>query len=158
MNARTLEHRAVVQRVDGGKATVAMNPAACGSCGGGGCGIGKMAGARAATLLTLPVSGAIRAGDVVIVALPESRLTMAAIFGYLAPVLAMLLGAGTGATLDGGDAATALGALAGFVVALAGGRLIIGRTPQLLPSPELIRLVHGAGLPRLSSQEFDNER
>ena len=158
MNTAMIEHRAVVQRIEGGKAILAMNLAACASCSGGGCGIRRMAGGRP-TLLTLPVSGPIRAGDVVIVSLPEDRLTAAALVGYLLPVLAMLLGAWTAATLDGGgDAATALGALAGFVVALSLGRLVIGRLPGLMLSPQLIRLVHQNSISRLSSKEFDHER
>lgn len=158
MSAAMIEHRAVVQSVDGGQASLAMTLAACGSCSGGGCGVGKMASGRA-TLLTLPVCGALRAGDVVIVSLPESQLTMAALFGYFLPVLAMLIGAWSAATLAGGsDAATALGAVAGFVVALASSRLLSGRAPGLMPSPQLIRLVHPSTSSRLSSQESDHER
>ncbi|MER2518346.1 MAG: SoxR reducing system RseC family protein [Candidatus Accumulibacter phosphatis] len=152
-----IEHRAVVQRVEGGRAILAINLAACASCSQGGCGIGKMGGGRP-TLLTLPVSGPLRAGDMVVVALPESRLSVAALIGYLFPVLAMLLGAGSAVSLDGSDAAAGLGAIAGLVVALSLGRLLIGRLPGLMPSPQLIRLVHQHRISSLSSQEFDHER
>ncbi len=159
MSAGTIEHRAVVQRIDGGMVTIAMNLASCASCSeGGACGIGKMASGRAATLLTLPAGGPLRVGDEVIVALPESRLTLAALFGYLFPAAAMLLGAAAGATVDGSDGAAALGAVGGFLAALAIGRLAIGRTPGLIPAPKLIRLVHQAGLSRHFAQEFDHER
>lgn len=134
-----IEHRGIVQRVDGGKAIVAMETAGCSSCGqGSSCGIGKMAGGRPATLLTLPVSGDIRAGDLVSIALPVSKLSLSALLGYLFPAFAMLLGAWLGATLEGTDGATALGAIAGFLGALAIARVAIGLVPGLMPAPQLI--------------------
>lgn len=134
-----IEHRGIVQRVDGGKAIVAMETAGCSSCGqGSSCGIGKMAGGRPATLLTLPVSGDIRAGDLVSIALPASKLSLSALLGYLFPAFAMLLGAWLGATLEGTDGATALGAIAGFLGALAIARMAIGLVPGLMPAPQLI--------------------
>lgn len=49
MSAAPIEHRGVVQRVEGGLAIVAMETAGCASCGqGGSCGIGKMAVGRPA--------------------------------------------------------------------------------------------------------------
>lgn len=134
-----IEHRGIVQRVEGGKAIVAMETAGCSSCGqGSSCGIGKMAGGRPATLLTLPVSGDIRAGDLVSIALPASKLSLSALLGYLFPAFAMLLGAWLGATLEGTDGATALGAIAGFFGALAVARIVIGLVPGLMPAPQLI--------------------
>jgi len=134
-----IEHRGIVQRVEGGKAIVAMETAGCSSCGqGSSCGIGKMAGGRPATLLTLPVSGDIRAGDLVSIALPASKLSLSALLGYLFPAFAMLLGAWLGATLEGSDGATALGAIAGFLGALAIARVAIGLVPGLMPAPQLI--------------------
>jgi sigma-E factor negative regulatory protein RseC len=139
MSPGMIEHRGIVQRVDGGKAIVAMETAGCSSCGqGSSCGIGKMASGRPATLLTLPVSGDIRAGDVVSIALPESKLSLSALLGYLFPAFAMLIGAWLGATLEGTDGATALGAIAGFLGALAIARLAIGLIPGLMPAPQLI--------------------
>jgi len=135
-----IEHRGVVQRIDGSKAVVAMETAGCSSCGqGSSCGIGKMASGRPATLLTIPVSGDIKAGDFVLIGLPESKLTLSALLGYLFPAFAMLLGAGLGSTIeDGSDAATALGAIAGFVAALVIARVVIGLVPNLMPVPQLI--------------------
>jgi len=139
MSPGMIEHRGIVQRVDGGKAIVAMETAGCSSCGqGSSCGIGKMASGRPATLLTLPVSGDIRAGDMVSIALPESKLSLSALLGYLFPAFAMLIGAWLGATLEGTDGATALGAIAGFLGALAIARLAIGLIPGLMPAPQLI--------------------
>ena len=40
-----------------------------------------------------------------------------ALFGFLSPALAMALGAALGALIAGSDAASALGAMAGFVLA-----------------------------------------
>jgi sigma-E factor negative regulatory protein RseC len=138
-----IEHRGIVQRVDGGKAIVAMETAGCSSCGqGSSCGIGKMASGRPATLLTLPVSGDIRAGDVVSIALPESKLSLSALLGYLFPAFAMLFGAWLGAALDGSDGATALGAIAGFLGALAIARVAIGLVPGLMPAPQLIPIAN----------------
>ena len=139
MSTNLIEHRGVVQRVDNGLAIVAMETAGCSSCGqGGSCGIGKLAAGRPATLLTLPVSAAIKAGDEVSIALPASKLTLSAVLGYLFPAFAMLFGAWLGAMLDGSDGATALGAMIGFLAALAIARVVIGLVPGLLPAPQLI--------------------
>lgn len=139
MSAKMIEHRGIVQRVEDGQAIVAMETAGCSSCGqGSSCGIGKMASGRPATLLTLPVSGDIKAGDLVRIGLPESRLTLSALLGYLFPAFAMLFGAWFGSVLDGSDGATALGAIVGFLGALAIARIAIGLIPGLLPAPQLI--------------------
>jgi sigma-E factor negative regulatory protein RseC len=141
MKTTMIEHRGIVQRVDDGLAIVAMETAGCGSCGqGSSCGIGKMAAGRPATLLTLPVSGGIKAGDEVSIALPENKLTLSAVLGYLFPAFAMIFGAWLGAALEGSDGATALGAMIGFVGALAIARVVIGLVPGLLPAPQLIPL------------------
>ena len=139
MSATMIEHRGIVQRVEAGKAIVAMETAGCSSCGqGSSCGIGKMASGRPATLLTLPVSGDIKAGDMVMIGLPASRLTFSALLGYLFPAFAMIFGAWLGSLLDGSDAATALGAIAGFLGALAIARVAIGLVPGLMPAPQLV--------------------
>jgi len=142
MTTKMIEHRGIVHRVDGGKAIVAMETAGCSSCGqGSSCGIGKMASGRPATMLTIPVSGDIKAGDFVLIGLPESKLTLSALLGYLFPAfaIAMLLGAWLGSSIeDGSDAATALGAIAGFIGALVVARIAIGLVPDLMPVPQLI--------------------
>jgi len=139
MNTKMIEHRGIVQRVEGGKAFVAMETAGCSSCGqGSSCGIGKMAAGRSATMLTLPVSGDIKAGDMVTIGLPENRLTFSALLGYLFPAFALIFGAWLGSALDGSDGATALGAIAGFLLALTIARIAIGLVPGLMPAPQLI--------------------
>lgn len=156
MSAHLIEHRGIVQRIEGGKAIVAMETAGCSSCGqGGNCGIGKMASGRAATLLSLPATANLKAGDVVCITLPQSRLTLSALLGYLFPAFAMLLGAGLGATLQGSDAATAVGGIAGFLGALAIARIVIGLIPGLLPAPQLIPVSNQS---HASQQEFHHER
>lgn len=60
------------------------------------------------------------------------------LLGYLSPALAMLLGAWVGAVSDGSDAATALGAMAGFLAALVVVRIAISLVPGLLPVPQPI--------------------
>ena len=134
-----VEHRGIVQRIEGGKAIVAMETSGCGCCSqGSSCGIGKMAAGRPATLLTLPVDDDIHAGDSVLIALPENRLNIAAVLGYLFPAFAMILGAALGNALDGSDAATALGAITGFLAALVLARVLVGLVPGLSPAPQLI--------------------
>ena len=164
MSGTMIEHRGVVQRLEGGMAIVVMDTAGCSSCGqGGSCGIGKLASGRAATLLSLPAGAGVKVGDRVGIALPEGSLTLGALFGYLFPAFAMLLGAWGGAALDGSDGASALGALGGFLSALVIARFAIGRIPGLLPRPRLIPLawpsrpVHRSDLSHLSPQELHHE-
>ncbi|WP_374277968.1 SoxR reducing system RseC family protein [Azonexus sp.] len=148
MKPGLIEHRGIVQRVEGGRAVVAMETGGCSSCGhGSSCGIGRMAAGRAATLLTLPVGPEVQAGDTVCVALPADRLTRSALLGYLFPAFAMLLGAGLGAAFDGSDGATALGAIGGFLAALAVARVAIGLLPGLMPAPQLISTTSRATFP-----------
>ena len=139
MSAKMIEHRGIVQRVEAGQAMVAMETSGCASCSqGSSCGVGKMAAGRPATLLSLPVSGEIKAGDVVLIGLPENKLTLSALLGYLFPAFAMIFGAWLGARLEGSDGATALGAIGGFMVALAMARAAIVLMPGLFPAPQLI--------------------
>lgn len=148
MSAHRIEHRGIVQRVEDGRAIVAMETAGCAACGqGSSCGIGKLAAGRPATLLTLPVSGPLQPGDTVCIDLPEGRLTLSAILGYLFPAFAMIVGAWLGAALEGSDGATALGAMVGFLGALALARLVIALAPGLLPAPRLIPVAHASSNP-----------
>lgn len=59
---------------------------------------------------------------------------LSALLGYLFPAAAMLAGAWLGALSDGSDGAAALGAIAGFLAALAAARVVLG----LLPAPQPI--------------------
>ncbi|MGE5471365.1 MAG: SoxR reducing system RseC family protein [Bacteroidota bacterium] len=139
MSRGMIEHWGMVQHVDGGQATVVVERTACGVCGHGGhCGMSKHAVGGQAAVLNLPAADDLKAGDFVNVGLPESRLSLAALFGYLFPALATLAGALVGMSAGGTDAATALGAGAGFVGSLVIARVAITFTPGLSPRPQLI--------------------
>lgn len=141
MATEIIEHRGIVQRIESGRAIVAMETGGCRSCGhGSSCGIGKMAEGRPATLLTLLATPGLQAGDEVRVALPQSRLTLSALVGYLFPAIAMLIGAGIGNALTDNDSATALGAICGFSCALIIARIAASLLPGLMPEPTLLPL------------------
>jgi len=143
MGAHMIEHRGIVQRIEDGQALVAMETAGCSVCGQGrACGVGKMAAGRPATLLTIPVSGDIQVGDFVLIGLPESKLTLSALLGYLFPAFAMLVGAWLGASQEGSDGGTALGAIVGFLGALVVARVVIGLVSGLVAAPQLIPIQH----------------
>jgi sigma-E factor negative regulatory protein RseC len=55
-----------------------------------------------------------------------NRLTFPAWLGYLFPAFAMVFGAWLGSSREGSDAATALGAIVGFLGALVVARVVIG--------------------------------
>ena len=63
-------------------------------------------------------------GDHVTVAMPASSVALAAILGYLLPLLCLLLGAIAADTAVGGNVAAVIGAAAGFVAGLLLARLI----------------------------------
>jgi sigma-E factor negative regulatory protein RseC len=139
MSAGMIEHWGMVKHVDAGLATVVVERTACGVCGHGGhCGMSKHAVGGQAAVLNLPAPSGLQAGDFVNVGLAESKLTLAALFGYLFPVLATLAGAAFGISSGGTDSATALGAAAGFVGSLVVARVAIAFTPGLSPRPQLI--------------------
>jgi nitrogen fixation protein NifX len=79
---------------------------------------------------------------------------LSALLGYLFPAIAMLIGAWLGAAFNGSDQATALGAVLGFIGALAIARLVIGLMPGLMPVPQLIPL---SSQTQVSQQEFHHE-
>ena len=66
--------------------------------------------------------------------------TLLILLGYLSPALAMLLGAGIGAAINGGDGAPALGAIAGFLVALSIARMAIPLFSERRPATRMIPL------------------
>ena len=70
----------------------------------------------------------------------------------------MIFGAWLGATVDGSDGATAIGAIAGFVGALLVLRILVGLVPGLMPAPELNLLVTDSMLSKLSQKELHHER
>ena len=139
MKSGMIEHWGMVKCIDGGRATVVVETTSCSVCGHGGhCGIGKVPVGRQAALLNLPAGKGMKAGDFVNVGVAEFSLSLAALFGYLFPVLATLAGALIGIVSGGTDSATALGAAAGFIISLVVARIAITFTPGLSPRPQLI--------------------
>lgn len=136
--SNVISHPGVVTRIDGDTALVTVDTGGCSSCGhSGGCGIGKLAEGRPATVLRLPAAG-MTAGDRVDVGLSSTELARSALIGYLLPAFAMLCGAGLGMLLAGSDGAAALGAALAFVAALLASRWLPRWLPGLLPAPRLI--------------------
>ena len=156
MSAPFIEHRGVVRRIEGGKAIVAMETGGCSSCGHvSACGVGKMAGDRPATLLTVPLEAGVEVGDAVCVGLPAAGLSASAVLGYLFPAIAMLLGAALAAAFDGRDGVTALGAMGGFLAALILARFAIALAPRLMPAPRLVPIRTPSS--PISIQEFHHD-
>lgn len=142
MSTNFIEHSGIVQAIADGRASIAIETSGCKRCShGSACGISRMVGEpRNITVLTLEAPPHLRVGELVQVRLPESRVTLGALFGYLFPAIALLVGAGFGAALEGSDGGTALGAMAGFLAALTLARIGASALPDLLPAPELVPL------------------
>jgi sigma-E factor negative regulatory protein RseC len=139
MATHMIEHWGMVKRVDHGCATVVVETTGCTACGHGGhCAMHRRSGGGLAATVDLPAGESIKEGDFVTVGLPESRLTFAAVLGYLFPALAALIGAWLGYSLRPSDAGIALGAGGGFIASLVIARLAIAFTPGLSPKPQLL--------------------
>ncbi|QID19470.1 SoxR reducing system RseC family protein [Nitrogeniibacter mangrovi] len=137
MNVERLAHAGVVQSVDGDHALVVMDTGGCAACGHGShCGVGQMAAGRAATVLRVPATRPLRAGERVTVSVPVHALTVSAVLGYVLPAVALLVGAGLGQAA-GSDRAAVLGAAAGFFGAMAAGRALMAAFPALRVTPRL---------------------
>lgn len=133
-----IRHSGIVRAIAAGQAQIAVATTGCSACGhGGGCGIGKLAGKRKETLLTLPAAGLV-VGQQVALTLDERQLTRAALLGYLLPAVLLIVGAlvgeGVGAKLGAGDTAPA-GALLGLLAGLGLTRLRRPLTPRLTQEP-----------------------
>jgi len=131
-----------VPRSEASPSFVAM--AACSSCGGG-----------ALPLLPFEVSETATVSGPLTNVLRDSALLLSALFGYLLPDFAMLLGAWAGASIDGSNGAAALGAIGGFLAALA----IVRQFLRLLPGlPPGSRQVCQSPDSHVFQQEFHHER
>ena len=113
------ETPAQVTRVEGGIAWVASRaPASCGACGGKGCGssvFGRLWHPNEPEYRVDNPIGA-RAGDSVVVGLPDGALLRAALACYGVPLLLLLGGAGLGQGFSGEPGAV-LGGLSGLLAA-----------------------------------------
>lgn len=139
MTAGMIEHWGMVKQIDGTRATVVVETTTCAVCGHvGHCRICQSADGSLATTVNLLTIRGLQEGDFVNVGLSESALSLAALLGYLFPVLATLVGTLAGVLTGGGDSAMALGAAAGFVASLVATRIAIACIPSLFPAPRFI--------------------
>lgn len=136
-----IRHSGIVRAIAAGQAQIAVATTGCSACGhggnngnnGGGCGIGKLAGKRNETLVTLPAAG-LRVGQQVTLMLDETQLTQAALHGYLLPAVLLIAGALLGDEL-GADGTALAGALLGLLAGLLLTRLRRPLTPRLTQEP-----------------------
>jgi sigma-E factor negative regulatory protein RseC len=134
-----IEHAGIVESVSGGRAVISVATDGCDGCShGGGCAMNKLVRSGKSTHMELPAPAGLQAGDHVILQLPEDRMPLTAVLGYLVPALAILAGAGFGNEIYGSDGAAMLGALGGFLAAMAFARFVLPRLPGLLPMPDIV--------------------
>ena len=88
--------------------------------------------------MTLTAPDGLKPGDMVTLHLPENRMPIVALLGYMVPTLAMLLGAGIGNSYGESNVASLVGGLGGFLVAMGFSRFVVPRIPRLLPEPEIV--------------------
>lgn len=134
-----IEHAGIVESISGGRALISVATDGCDGCShGGGCAMNKLVRSGKKTQLELPAPVGLQAGDHVVLQLPENRMVLTAVLGYLVPALAVLAGAGFGNEVYGSDGAAMLGAIGGFLVAMAFARFVLPRLPGLLPMPDIV--------------------
>ena len=155
-----IEHAAVVEKLAAGRITVAVDTDGCSSCGhGSSCGMSKLARqATGTTMMEFDAPPDIKVGDHVVLLLPESRMTAYALLGYLLPAIALLVGAGVGAHIDGTDGGTALGAIIGFLGAIVFARIMASFLPSMIPQPEIVPADNFVPLSHVLTQESYHER
>ncbi|MDP2810464.1 MAG: SoxR reducing system RseC family protein [Rhodocyclaceae bacterium] len=126
---------AVVIRVEGEDAWVDVRDAAsCGHCASRHACM-SLDASRGPRLHRVPNAIGARAGDAVVLVVPEGALLKAALLSYLVPALMTIAGAAAGAAV-GGDVAATMGAGLGLAAGLAslrmaGARLAENREPLL---------------------------
>lgn len=138
-----IQHSAVVQFVRNGRATIAVSTDGCSSCGhSSGCGLSRLVknDADATALMVVDAEEGIHAGDQVTLQLAPEHMTYTVLLGYLFPTLALLVGSGVAMEVFQTDGAAALGAIAGFLIALLLARLAVPVVSRMMPAPRLIPL------------------
>lgn len=136
-----IEHEGIVRAVAGGKATIEVRTGGCGSCSHqSGCGLGRLAGSKDTAVMTVPVDETVQPGAHVVMTLSQGRMLRAFLLAYLLPATMLLLGAGLAFQHFGSDVATALGAVAGLMLAL----LLTRAVPGWMPIPQ-VRLASTPG-------------
>ena len=110
-----------VIRISHGLAQIRLEPNA--GCAGCGSRHTCASGEASSQVIELAMSGEIRTGERITIAMPAASLTLAALLGYLLPPVALLAGA-IGANLAfGSDLAAALGAALGLFAGVLAARL-----------------------------------
>lgn len=138
-----IETPAQVTRVEGRDAWVASRaPSSCGACGGKGCGASVFGRFWHPDEPEYRVGNPIgaRAGDTVVVGLPDGALLRAALASYALPLLLLLAGAGLGKLLLG-----ELGAVGGGLLGLASAALWLKRYRGAGVVPVILRHDDGLG-------------
>ena len=138
-----IEHSAVVQFVKNGRATLSVSTDGCSSCGhSSGCGLSKLVKNDADSTTTMVVDDCegLHAGDKVTLQLAPEHMTYTVLLGYLFPTLALLVGSGVAMEVFQTDGAAALGAIAGFLIALLLARLAVPFVSRMMPAPRVIPL------------------
>lgn len=82
----------------------------------------------------------LHAGDKVTLQLAPEYMTYTLLLGYLFPTLALLVGAGFAREVFQTEGAAALGAIAGFLIALLLARLAVPFVCRMIPAPRVIPL------------------
>lgn len=95
----------------------------CSGCGSRGT---CKSGAAKEQIVEVRLPALAQPGAQVTLTLPESSVVLAALLGYLLPVVGLLLGAVIASGLFAGDLSAVLGAAGGFLAGLLGVRLISG--------------------------------
>lgn len=118
----TVERSGEIVSFEQGVAQIRLEPpSGCSGCGSrGAC----ASGSAAAQVIHMSLPAGTKPGDQVTVSIPSSSVTLAALLGYLLPLVCLLAGAIVAATCYEGDAAAVLGAGFGFVAGLLLARLI----------------------------------
>lgn len=130
----SVSHEGVVESVTRGVARIRVATGGCSSCGHAtGCGIGRLAAGRQATVIQATAPAGLREGQRVSLDIDTGSVTVGAVLGYLAPALAILVGAAAGQAATGMDA----GAAAGAALGCCGGLAFIRVLRLALPLPTL---------------------
>lgn len=130
------ETPALVVRVDEPFAYVEIGPrlAGCGRCHeAGGCGAGST-GSGGKRIYRLPNDIGVRAGDEVMLVVPDGALLKASLLAYLLPVISLIVAAAIGAALS--ERAAVIGVCTGLAIGLAlvrygQSRMLSAREPLL---------------------------
>jgi sigma-E factor negative regulatory protein RseC len=137
--AGLIEHQGVIRHIDGERMTVSVNISGCDGCGhGSSCGMNKLARQQGdTTVMEFVAHPNLQVGDVVTLALPESRMGGYAVLGYLFPALAFLGGSAVGTAYSQSDIGTAIGGISALFISLVLTRFSGRLFPSLIPTPEI---------------------